>query len=199
MNRHVEAENANAVGCLGRTLSVFGLAWAGLVVLGGLGILEQLGMSPALVAALGGSIIPALIFIAVGRGIQKRSGAGTPQPSSRGPSAQIPRGQRGPGGSRLRPSPRVTPPILPGGPVPGPAAPKPPAPRPVEPPPIAPEAAPTITEPERGAPVMESKPGQHTVQAPRYPSTGIAKPDSPKKTSKQMIEEARRKWGSGRR
>ncbi|MGC2240795.1 MAG: hypothetical protein WA726_08150 [Acidimicrobiia bacterium] len=191
-----ESSTPNAIGCFGQALSLIGFAWAGLVVLGGLGILEGLGMSPALVAGLAGSIIPAFLFIAVGRAIRSRSrretrrasptGASTPGPVRADPSGR-------------RPNLPATPPILPGRieprPVVPPANPAP-APRPTmrsEPSPKRPVV--TAQTDETPAPRPTHEPDfrvEYPSTTPRSTTPGMARP----KTSQEMIEEARKKWGS---
>ncbi|MGA7097336.1 MAG: hypothetical protein WB245_07190 [Acidimicrobiia bacterium] len=197
----VDGENSaqNAIGCFGQALSLIGFAWAGLVVLGGLGILDRLGLSPALLAGLAGSIIPAFFFIAVGRAIRSRSRRETRRASTTGAS---PRGPVRADPSGRRPKPPATPPVLPGRKGPGPAIP-PPIPAPVPRPAVRDESSPnppvvTARMDDPPAPVLEDQRFvgvEYPSTTPRSKTSGMAKP----KTSQEMIEEARKKWGTKNR
>lgn len=187
-----ESNTPNAIGCLGRALSLMGLAWVGAVVLAGLGILDRLGLSPALLAGLTGSIIPAFVLIAVGRAIRSRSRSETRKTYPVGVPAPGP-GRAGPREVEVRP--RLTPPILPGRDE---TAPTPPRQTSPSGPTMRPQPA---SEATTDSPRMEEAPGpvprpephiRAEYPAPHPGSPGAAKP----RTSQEMIEEAREKWGS---
>jgi hypothetical protein len=181
----------DAAGCLARVLTTLGIIWIGFVILGGLGILSEAGWSGGFLAGLGGSILPGLMLLVAGRAVKRRA---------------VTLGGESPGGGGS-----VTPPIIPGRRVP-PSTPVPaqktPIPFPVvERPSPKPVATPSPPPPE---PVEETRSDvmrrlEETFSPPEGDSdvapSGTAEPGATpaRKTSQEMIEEARRKWGTGSR
>jgi type IV secretory pathway VirB10-like protein len=167
-------QNLNAVGCLGRALTLIGILWAGLVVLGGVGVLSELGMSGAFLAGFGGSLIPALLLLAAGRALRRRATSikdrTEPQQASTGAQDT---GKRVP---TIQLEPRPTPVPLPA-PQPPPAKPTKPAPRPADP----------VTQADPAA--------ETTPDAAPARSTSPARP----KTSQELLDEARKRWGGGKK
>jgi hypothetical protein len=152
---------------LGRILSWIGYLWLVFAVLWGLGVAEAIGISGSFASSIGRSVFPAIILIGIGRVMRKRSAADPNQPQ---PDVSRP--------------PGPTPPILPeDGPVFSyqPPAPKPPA-RP------APQAKQTAL------PAAESM----TTGGQSYepPPSAVAVPLPSHKSSQELIDEARRRWGS---
>lgn len=153
---------------LGKVLSWIGYLWFLFAVLWGLGAVEALGVSGPVASFVGRTVLPAIVLIGVGRVLRKR--------------ARVDEDAIVPDTSR---SPLRTPPVLPRTepsrsvvrPVP-----KPP-PRPVAPPKkLVEEPVEVVTNTESGdetSPVreLESSAGRH-------------------KTSQELIEEARQRWGT---
>lgn len=163
---------SNPSATLGRILSWVGFLWFGFAILQGAGVLDALGLSGSIFSRIESTVFPAIILIGVGRALRRRALA----------SEETIR----PDVSRV---PGATPPIIPGTrprydlpPPTTPTAPKP-APRPVAPPkavvvePV--EAVPRDDQAERSAP------GQDPGSTPKPP-----------KSSQELIEEARRRWGT---
>jgi hypothetical protein len=155
---------------LGRILSWIGYLWLVFAVLWGLGVAEAIGISGPFASSIGRSVFPAIILIGVGRVMRKRSQADPNQPQ---PEVSAP----------MRP----TPPILPDDrpvfsyPPPAPPSPKPSArPAPQAKQPAVPPAEPVITAGQSDEP-PPSDPG---VQLPKH------------KSSQELIDEARQRWGS---
>jgi hypothetical protein len=184
-----QGANINAAGCLGRVLSAIGVIWIIIVALAGLGVLSESGWTRGFFAGIGSSLIPGLLFLAAGRAVSRRARSMTetgvlPQTS--------------------------TPPIVPAGE--GYARQERPvqkAPIPFEPPPLPPPArTPPPPKPaveKSPEPVGESRADvtrrleetfaqlDQTGKAPQPgPSTDKPRP----KTSQELVDEARRRWGS---
>jgi hypothetical protein len=157
---------------LGRVLSWIGYLWFVFAVLWGMGVIEALGLSGSVASGIGGTVFPAIILIGVGRVLRRR--ARSAEESIR---PDVSRG------------PEPTPPILPG-PDPRVNFPPPQAPRAPRPPPrtVTPPQAVVVEPTEAGFPGGEAQ--QSSPDQDLDPTTG-----SPK-TSQELIEEARRRWGS---
>jgi hypothetical protein len=179
-------QNLNPVGCLGRVLTFLGVFWIGLVVLGGIGLLSELGLSRGFLAGIGGTIIPALFLLAAGRALRRRGRAMEEEtPVTITPTGPTIPGRRVPTTRTERPETIVTPPVLPGQtprtrPVPRQLDPLPPPP----------------TTPTRSLedviPPPESEP-EATKPKPSPPPLGL--PTARPKTSRELVEEAKQKWG----
>jgi len=157
---------------LGAALSWIGYVWFVFAVLWGLGAIQALGVSGPIASGIGTTIFPAIVMIGVGRAIRRRA---RPAEDSIRPDVAAP----------IR-----IPPILPRTdtsyelPRPTvPTAPKPPrpvtAPRKVADKPMGVAAAQESGE-ETTPPGLES----------------VTKPAGRPKTSQELIEEARRRWGT---
>lgn len=184
-------QNINPVGCLGRLLTFLGVVWVGVVVLGGIGLLSERGMSNTFLTAIGGSIIPALLLLAAGRALRRRA-----RTMDEG-SAPIP----------ASPIPTTTPRRV--------ATSRPGQPRPILTPPRIPETSTTSTPPgavprpvEPGSPRPPSPPPPRTLEEvipPPGEKPGLAEPPAAPpqeepvparpKTSQELVEEARKRWG----
>jgi hypothetical protein len=164
----VADQNINAVGCLGRALTILGTLWLGFLVLGGIGVLSNVGISEGFFAGAFGSAIPGVLLLWAGRSLRRRARTMEPQIEPAAP-APVP----GPTEKRV-PTMRVEssqtetpPPQIPPPPSPVRAAPKP-VPSPNEPlPNDLLDLPPPLIPPEP-------------------------------KTSRQLIDEARKKWGRPR-
>jgi hypothetical protein len=164
--------STNPAGCLARVLTWIGVAWFLLIILAGMGVLSEFGISGEIIARLGGTLVPALVLIAAGRALRRRA-----------------RRQEEAEEGELRPD-RPS-----GGPQPDMEA-----PRPV----LISSRETTPPEPveERGrvarsleAALAELETGESESPQP----LPIPEPPLPPRTSQEMIDEARRKWGSGGR
>lgn len=173
-------QSNNPVGCLGRVLTILGVVWFAIVVLGGIGVLSEVGLSEGFFAGAVGSVIPAVLLLAAGRALRRR--ARTIDEQSRPapvPTAPASGEKRVPTIRTEEPAEVITPPILSdSSPPPTRTRPKTPS-RPAQPVP-APEVVPDL----------ETGSGSDTDLSP------IPRPSSPK-TSREMIDEARKKWGGG--
>lgn len=179
-------QNVNPVALLGRLLTFLGVVWFGIIVLGGIGLLSELGMSGDFLAGIGGSIIPALILVAAGRALRRRAkateGQNVPVPVTSEPTV---REKRVPTSRSETSTPIPTPPRLP---EPGPTS-SPPVPRQIEP--LPPPSTKPVPEPKSPTPEPETSP---SIAA----QVGPIKKVGPAKTSKEMVEEAHKRWGRGR-
>ena len=171
--------NINAVGCLGRLLTLVGVIWLVIVALAGLGILSESAMSGGFLAGLGSSLIPGLVFLAAGRALSRRakSVAGEPQP--------LPL--------------TATPPIVPRREVHSPPTePAQKAPIPYEPPP---PSEPVIMPPlPTVQPVAETREEKSKRLAEAFSRLEDAKDEKSAfrpKNSQEMIDEAKKRWGRG--
>ena len=157
-------QNINPVGCLGRVLTVLGVLWLGFVVLGGIGVLSEVGISEGFFAGALGSAIPAVLLLWAGRALRRRARTIEVQ-TLPAPVPPDPSEKRVPT-MRVESSQVETPP------APLPPSPVKPAPRPV-PSPKEPLPNDLIDLPP---PLIPPEP----------------------KTSRQLIDEARKKWGRPR-
>ncbi len=173
----------DAAGCLGRVFTAVGVVWLMIAILVSLGVLNRSGFGGGVIAVMAGSIFPALLLIAAGRALRRRSRLATtnqqipsPQPGrspKRVPTSRVEPAQKAP----LPPPPPVTQ-------VPTPVVQKP-APRPAE------TMAP-IPEPTTSSTPAPSVPAPVTPPS-RVP--GSARSAAPPKTSRELIEEAHKRWG----
>jgi len=161
----------NPTAALGRILSWIGYVWFVFAVLWGMGVIEALGISGPVVSDIGGTVFPAIILIGAGRVLRRR--------------ARVAEDSIRPDVSR---DPVPTPPTLPGS-DPRFDFPPPPAPTTQRPLPrtVAPRAV--VVEPVEvvpaGDPDQQPSTGRDLESTPRQP-----------KTSQELIEEARRRWGT---
>jgi len=155
---------------LGKILSWIGYLWVAFALLWGLGVLEAIGISGSIASGIGRSVVPAIILIGVGRVMRKRSQADPNQPQ---PDVTRP--------------PEATPPILSDDrPVFSYPPPAPPAPRPSDRP------APQAKQP--AVPPAESMTTSAESEEPPPSDPGVPAPKH--KTSQQLIDEARQRWGT---
>lgn len=193
-------QNASAVGCLGRMLTFLGLVWIGLIVLGGIGILSRLGVREPFIAGLvGTSIIPGLLFLASGRVLRRRaatmSGPEGQSSSTPVPDQELSKGKgKGVRSIRLEPTARPAPkPATPPMPIPThfpePTPPRPAQqrPRPVDP--IAKARRDVAQSLEEAVAGLE----ESTEPSQQLGSIGGKRPRP--KTSQELVDEARRRWG----
>ena len=161
-------QNINPVGCLGRVLTILGTLWLGFLVLAGIGVLSDVGISEGFFAGAFGSAIPGVLLLWAGRALRRRARTMETQIEPVAP-APVP----GPTEKRV-PTIRIesmqteTPP-----------APSPPPPTIIKP---APKPVPSPTETSAVEPVDLPPP--------------LVPPEP--KTSRQLIDEARKKWGRPR-
>ncbi|HEX2403515.1 MAG TPA: hypothetical protein VHM29_02350, partial [Acidimicrobiia bacterium] len=66
-------QNINPVGCLGRVLTILGALWLGFLVLGGIGVLSNVGISEGFFAGAFGSAIPGVLLLWAGRALRRRA------------------------------------------------------------------------------------------------------------------------------
>lgn len=179
-------QNPNPVGCLGRVLTFIGLFWIGIVVFAGLGLLSEFGFARGFLAGVGGSIIPGIFLLAAGRALRRRARAMEGEtPATVTPTGPTVPGKRVPTTRTERPETIVTPPVLPGQtprtrPVPRQLDPLPPPP----------------TTPTRSLEEVIPPPASEPEETAASPSPSPAKlPTARPKTSKELVEEAKQKWG----
>ncbi len=161
----------DAAGCLGRVLTVVGTVWAVIAILASVGILNRFGLGSGFIATAAASLFPAFLLLAAGRALRRRSRAtrvDQPAPTR--------------AGSKRVPSSRQTPAQQ--APIPAPVPPKPAAP--------APRTKPAAID--GPGPTPPAAPTPSDAPADPLPTAPIGHP----KTSGELIEEARRRWGSGR-
>jgi hypothetical protein len=179
-------QSSNPVGCLGRVLTFIGVFWIGVVVLAGLGLFSEFGFARGFLAGIGGSIIPGVFLLAAGRALRRRARAmGEETPVIVTPTGPTPPGRRVPTTRTERPETVVTPPVLLGQtsrtrPVPRQQDPLPPPP-----------STPTRSL-EDVIPPQESEP-EETKPKPSPPPVRL--PTARPKTSRELVEEAKQKWG----
>lgn len=161
-------QNINPVGCLGRVLTILGTLWLGFVVLAGIGVLSDVGISEGFFAGAFGSAIPGVLLLWAGRALRRRARTMEAQIEPVAP-APVP----GPTEKRV-PTIRIE-----SMQTETPSAPSPPPPTIIKP---APKPVPYPTEPSAVEPV--------DLPPPLIP------PEP--KTSRQLIDEARKKWGRPR-
>ncbi len=161
-------QNINPVGCLGRVLTILGTLWLGFVVLAGLGVLSDVGVSEGFFAGAFGSAIPGVLLLWAGRVLRRRARTMATQIEPVAP-APVP----GPTEKRV-PTIRIE----------SIQTETPPAPSPPPPTIIKPAAKPVPSPTETSA-----------VEPVDLPPPLV--PPEPK-TSRQLIDEARKKWGRPR-
>jgi len=166
----VADQNINAVGCLGRVLTILGTLWLGFLVLGGIGVLSNVGISEGFFAGAFGSAIPGVLLLWAGRALRRRARtmetqidpvAPAPMPGpteKRVPTIRIESSQT------EMPLPPIQPP-----------------PPPVRP---APKPVPPAQSPQQPLPILDDLPPPLVPPEP--------------KTSRQLVDEARKKWGRPR-
>jgi len=186
-------QNVNAVGCLGNILTTFGFLWIGFIVLVGMGVLSETGMSGGFAAGIGGSILPGLLLLAAGRAVRRRArtieARTAPMPTvdeSTSEGRRVPSIRPEP---LERPAPTVTR-------VPNPI-PNPPLPQADQPMPPRPEPVPKA---RRGPTRNVEETVSHGEGVPPGDDSVGPKPDgaSRPKTSQELVDEARRRWGGDR-
>ena len=164
-------QNINAVGCLGRALTILGTLWLGFLVLGGIGVLSNVGISEGFFAGAFGSAIPGVLLLWAGRSLRRRARTMEPQIEPAPPaSVPGPTEKRVPT-IRIESSQTETPPS----PIPLPPSQVRTAPKPVPP-------APSPNEPLPNDLIDLPPP--------------LVPPEP--KTSRQLIDEARKKWSRPR-
>ena len=160
-------QNINPVGCLGRVLTILGTLWLGFVLLAGLGVLSDVGVSEGFFAGAFGSAIPGVLFLWAGRVLRRRARTMetqiepvTPAPVSGPSEKRVPT-------IRIESIQTETPPASP-----------------------PPPTMPTIIKP--AAKPVPSSSKTSAVEPVDLPPPLV--PPEPK-TSRQLIDEARKKWG----
>ena len=169
-------QNINPVGCLGRVLTILGVLWLGFIVLGAIGVLAEVGISEGFFAGAFGSAIPAVLLLWAGRALRRRARTMEveAEPTSI-PSTPAHSDKRVPS-IRVEPTQVDTPPIFSGpAPIPPPPSPTKPTPKPVQPMSSSPESPP--------GDLLDLPPPLETPEP---------------KTSRQLIEDARKRWGRPR-
>ncbi len=161
-------QNINPVGCLGRVLTILGTLWLGFVVLAGIGVLSDVGISEGFFAGTFGSAIPGVLLLWAGRALRRRARTMEAQIEPVAP-APVP----GPTEKRV-PTIRIE-----SMQTETPSAPSPPPPTIIKP---TPKPVPSPTETSAVEPVDLPPP--------------LVPPEP--KTSRQLIDEARKKWGRPR-
>lgn len=193
-------QNVNAVGCLGRVLTFFGLVWIAIIILGGMGLLSDAGFSGEFLAGFGGSIIPGLLLLGAGRALRRRAvamddqSAATPTPDQlHTEGSRVPSIRLEPTPAPPRPPTPITFPLPPTESAPPkPSAPKPPAPKPRAVDPIVerPDVAKSIESAVSGV--------EEASEEPTREGTPFGVEPGRHKTSQELVDEARRRWGVDR-
>jgi hypothetical protein len=179
-------QSSNPVGCLGRVLTFIGVFWIGVVLLAGLGLFSEFGFARGFLAGIGGSIIPGVFLLAAGRALRRRARAiGDEAPVIVTPTGPTPPGRRVPSTRTERPETIVTPPVLP-----GPTPRTPPVPRQQDP--LPPPRSTPSRSLEEVIPPPESEPEDAKTKSSPPP---VGLPATRPKTSRELVEEAKRKWG----
>ncbi len=158
-------QNINPVGCLGRVLTVLGTLWLGFIILGGIGVLSDVGVSEGFFAGAFGSAIPGVLLLWAGRALRRRARTMETQIEPVTP-APVP----SPTEKRV-PTIRVEPLSV----------------ETLPPPPVRPAPKPAST-----VPIPKEPPPEDLIDLP----PPLVPPDP--KTSRQLIDEARKKWGRPR-
>lgn len=163
----------NPRAALGTVLTWVGSVWVVFSVLWGLGVLQAIGISGTVASEVGGTIFPAIVLIGIGRALRRRARVD--------PNVIVP---------DVSPAPRPTPPILPRPDtrVDFPPPVLPPAPKPAPPRTLASQRAVVV------APVTEQPDSTQTREVPPIDELDPT-PGTPK-TSQELIEEARKRWGT---
>ncbi len=158
-------QNINPVGCLGRVLTVLGTLWLGFIILGGIGVLSDVGVSEGFFAGAFGSAIPGVLLLWAGRALRRRARTMETQVEPVAPTpVPNPTEKRVPT-IRVEPLQVETP----------------------HPPPVKPAPKPTST-----FPIPKEPPPDDLIDLP----PPLVPPEP--KTSRQLIDEARKKWGRPR-
>ena len=190
-------QNINLLRLLGRVLTFLGAVWFGIVVLAGIGLLEEFGANGDFLAGVAGSIIPAFLLLAAGRALRRRARAAEKAPVAVATTVPTVPEKRVPTSRTETPTTTLTPPRLPGW-APPPERPSGrPVPRQVEP--LPPPSTVATRSLEEVIPPADKAPSgaEPSPSASPLPTTR-GKPVPPK-TSRELVEEARKKWGAGRR
>jgi len=171
----------DAVGCLGRVLTSIGAVWGLIAILASIGVLNRIGLGSGFIAAATGSLIPAILLLAAGRALRRRSRAARPDlpvppeaTARRVPSSRQPPAQQSP----------IPPPST----LPTPPRPAPPPPRP----------KPVISSIEDPEPTARTAVSPSIDPAPGPAGGAPVAPAGRPKTSEELIEEARKRWGTSR-
>jgi hypothetical protein len=155
---------------LGRILSWIGYLWVVFAVLWGMGAVEALGISGSLASSIGRSVFPAIVLIGVGRVMRKRPRV---DPNDIQPDVAPVLGPTPPILRGNEPLPYFPPPIV----------------QPVPKPPPHPAAPPKqVTTPPESVTKVEPR------AEPMPQSDGV--PPLHHKTSQELIDEARQRWGA---
>jgi hypothetical protein len=182
-------QSNNPVGCLGRVVTLFGVAWLVVVVLAGMGLVSEFGPAGGVLAWLGGSFIPALILLAAGRAIRRRARTMDGNDTVAIPT-NIP-GKRVPSTRPESTRPVVTPPVIPGR--------TPPASRPI-PRQLDPLPPPSTPRPSSLEEVIPPPADTGPEPKPVPPPPPAVDPTTVRpKTSRELVEEARKKWGGAQK
>lgn len=185
---------------MGRALTWIGAAWMALIVLGIGGMLSEGGALGEVGDFIAGGFVPALVLLGAGRAIKNRAGAGK---GGKG-SGEVVLGTP-PQAKKEKAKSAPTPPILPGQspqPVQKPPEPKPVQKKPEPKPKERPVPSRTLEEvlAEQGLDLDEepTESARQPTVPHEYEKTMPSSVEHPPKTSQEMIEEARRKWGAHR-
>ena len=169
-------QNINPVGCLGRVLTILGALWLGFLVLGGIGVLSNVGISEGFFAGAFGSAIPGVLLLWAGRALRRRARTMETQIEPVAPAPVLGPTEKRVPTIRVESSHTDTPPTFPGS-----------APIPTTPPPAK-------QVPKTAQPVPSSKETPTVESFDLPPPLEVPEP----KTSRQLIDEARKKWGRPR-
>lgn len=183
-------QSNNPVGCLGRVVTFFGVAWLIVVVLAGMGLVSEFGPAGGVLAWLGGSFIPALLLLAAGRAIRRRA-----RTMDGGDTVIIPTNMPGKRVPTTRPEstrPVATPPVIPGRAPPTSSR---PVPRQLDPLPPPATTSPSRLEEVIPPPVDTSPEPKPVTATPPAVDRSTVRP----KTSRELVEEARKKWGGAKK
>ena len=158
---------------LGTVLSAIGFAWFLLSILADMGVLSEFGLPRDLVVGLSGNFFTPVILIIAGRSVRKRA------------KKRTEKGETQPARPAPRPAPRPTP------------SPEAPRPKPED----QSESSGEPTTQRRD--VMSLEEALAGLEPETEPAEESVSPSSAEqldgtKTSAEMLEEARRKWGSDR-
>ena len=170
----------NAARRLGTVLSAIGFAWFLLAILADMGALSELGLPRELIAGLRGNFFTPVILIIAGRSMRKRAKRRAEQGEPQSP----------------RPAPRPAP-----IPAPRPAPRHTPSPQASRPKPDQSEASGEPTTQRHDVVSLEEALAglePETEPAEESASQSDAEQLDGPKTSAEMLDEARRKWGSDR-
>ena len=182
-------QSNNPVGCLGRVLTFIGVVWLLIVVLAGMGLVSEFGPAGGVIAWVGGSFIPALLLLAAGRALRRRArsmdGDDTVVIPTTVPGKRVPTTR--PESTR----PVATPPVIPGRAPPTSR----PTPRQLDPLPPPATTPPSGLEDVIPPPVDPSPEPKPVIAPPPAADRSTGRP----KTSRELVEEARKKWGGAQK